>query len=129
MQPSGEPKRLSGAASAARPAARRRRARASRRRARGLPGRTQHTKHTGRATLTPVMTVFGLDIGTLLGGAIITETVFNIQGIGKLALNSLTNSDLPMIMATVLVAAIFIVVANIVVDVLYAVVDPRVRLA
>lgn len=97
-------------------------------RARGLPARTLHLKHTGRATITPVMTVFGLDLAGLLGGAIITETVFNIQGIGKLALTSLNNSDLPMIMATVLVAAIFIVFANLVVDIAYAVIDPRVRI-
>ena len=98
-------------------------------RARGLPARTLHVKHTGRATMTPVMTVFGLDIATLLGGAIITETVFNIQGIGKLALTSLDNKDLPMIMATVLVAAIFIVLCNLIVDIAYALVDPRVRIA
>jgi peptide/nickel transport system permease protein len=97
-------------------------------RARGLPARTLHLKHTGRATMTPVMTVFGLDVATLLGGAIITETVFNIQGIGKLALISLDNKDLPMIMATVLVAAIFIVVCNLLVDIAYALVDPRVRI-
>ncbi|HUR75736.1 MAG TPA: ABC transporter permease [Sporichthya sp.] len=97
-------------------------------RARGLPARTLHIKHTGRATVTPVMTVFGLDLAGLLGGAIITETVFNIQGIGKLALTSLNNSDLPMIMATVLIAAIFIVIANLVVDIAYALVDPRVRI-
>jgi peptide/nickel transport system permease protein len=96
-------------------------------RARGLPAHSLHLKHTGRATITPVMTVFGLDLASLLGGAIITETVFNIQGIGKLALTSLNNSDLPMIMATVLVAAIFIVLANLVVDIAYALVDPRVR--
>ena len=96
-------------------------------RARGLsPGRL-HLKHTGRATLTPVMTVFGLDLAGLLGGAIITETVFNIPGIGRLAITAIGNSDLPMIMATVLLGAIFIVVANLVVDIAYAVVDPRVR--
>lgn len=97
-------------------------------RARGLPPRTLHLKHTGRATVTPVLTVFGLELSTLLGGAIITETVFNIQGIGKLALTALNNSDLPMIMATVLIAAIFIVLGNLIVDILYAVIDPRVRI-
>ncbi len=97
-------------------------------RARGLPARTLHLKHTGRATITPVLTVFGLDIAGLLGGAVITETVFNIQGIGKLALTAVNNSDLPMIMATVLVGAVFIVVANLVVDIAYAVIDPRVRI-
>lgn len=97
-------------------------------RARGLPARTLHLKHTGRATVTPVLTVFGLDIATLLGGAIITETVFNIQGVGKLALTALTNSDLPMIMATVLLGAVFIVLANLIVDLAYALIDPRVRI-
>ncbi len=96
-------------------------------RARGLSPRRLHLKHTGRATLTPVMTVFGLDLAGLLGGAIITETVFNIPGIGRLAITAVNNDDLPLIMATVLVAAIFIVIANLVVDIAYAVVDPRVR--
>lgn len=97
-------------------------------RARGLrPGRL-HLKHTSRATLTPVLTVFGLDLAGLLGGAVITETVFNIPGIGRLAITAINNADLPMIMATVLVAAILLVVANLVVDIAYAVVDPRVRL-
>lgn len=97
-------------------------------RARGLPARALHLKHTGRATITPVLTVFGLDLASILGGAIITETVFNIQGVGKLAITALNNSDLPMIMATVLVGAFFIVVANLIVDIAYAVIDPRVRI-
>ena len=97
-------------------------------RARGLSPTRLHLKHTSRATLTPVMTVFSLDLAGLLGGAIITETVFNIPGIGRLAITAINNSDLPMIMATVLVAAIFIVIANLIVDIAYAVVDPRVRI-
>jgi peptide/nickel transport system permease protein len=97
-------------------------------RARGISTTRLHLKHTSRATLTPVMTVFSLDLAGLLGGAIITETVFNIPGIGRLAITAINNSDLPMIMATVLVAAIFIVVANLVVDIAYAIVDPRVRI-
>ena len=73
--------------------------------------------------------MFGLDLAGLLGGAIITETVFSIQGIGRLAINSVTNADLPMIMATVLLAAVAIVIANDIVDVAYAFIDPRVRIA
>ena len=97
-------------------------------RSRGLPAHVLHAKHTGRATITPVVTVFGLDLAGLLGGAIITETVFNIPGIGKLAITAVTNNDLPVIMATVLISAIFIVVANLIVDIAYAVIDPRVRI-
>jgi peptide/nickel transport system permease protein len=97
-------------------------------RGRGLKTSTLHLKHTGRATLSPVLTVFGLDLAGLLSGAVITETVFNIQGIGKLAVTSVFNDDLPMIMATVLIGAALVVIANVVVDIAYAVVDPRVRL-
>jgi peptide/nickel transport system permease protein len=75
-----------------------------------------------------VLTVFGLDLAGLLSGAVITETVFNIQGVGKLAVTSVFNDDLPMIMATVLIGAALVVIANVIVDVAYAVVDPRVRL-
>ncbi|MGQ0467454.1 MAG: ABC transporter permease [Sporichthyaceae bacterium] len=97
-------------------------------RSRGVSARTLHVKHTGRATLSPVITVFGLDLAGLMSGAIITETVFNIQGIGRLALTAVQNSDLPMIMATVLLGAVLIVVANLIVDVVYSIVDPRVRI-
>jgi len=71
--------------------------------------------------------VLGLDVGILLGGAILTESVFNIPGIGRLAYDSIIRSDLPMIQGTVLLGAFFIVVANLVVDVAYAFLDPRVR--
>jgi len=97
-------------------------------RGRGLSARVLHFKHTGRATLSPVLTVFGLDLAGLLSGAVITETVFNIQGIGRLAVTSVFNDDLPMIMATVLVGAALIVIANLIVDIAYSLVDPRVRL-
>jgi peptide/nickel transport system permease protein len=96
-------------------------------RSRGISARTLHLKHTGRATLSPVITVFGLDLAGLMSGAIITETVFNIQGIGRLALTAVQNSDLPMIMATVLLGAALIVIANLIVDIVYSVIDPRVR--
>lgn len=98
-------------------------------RARGLSPRALTFKHAGRATISPVVTVFGLDLAGLLGGAIITESVFSIQGVGRLAINSITNSDLPMIMATVLLAATAVVLANLIVDIAYAVIDPRVRIS
>ncbi len=98
-------------------------------RARGLSLRSIYAKHAGRAAVSPIVTIFGLDLAGLLGGAIITESVFNIQGVGRLAINSVVQSDLPMIMATVLLAAVAIVVANLVVDVAYAFIDPRVRIS
>ena len=73
------------------------------------------------------MTIFGLDLGILLGGAILTETVFNIPGIGRLSYSSIVRSDLPVIQGTVLLGAFFIVFANLFVDILYAFLDPRVR--
>jgi peptide/nickel transport system permease protein len=69
-----------------------------------------------------------MDVGLLLGGAILTETAFNFPGLGKLALDAINQKDLPVIMGVTILAAVFIVVANVVVDVLYATVDPRVRL-
>ncbi|HUQ00048.1 MAG TPA: ABC transporter permease [Aeromicrobium sp.] len=96
-------------------------------RAKGLPERTVIRRHGLRAALTPIVTIFGLDIGQLLGGAVLTEQVFSIQGLGKLALTSIFNVDLPVIVGVTVFAAFFVVTANLVVDVLYAVVDPRVR--
>jgi peptide/nickel transport system permease protein len=98
-------------------------------RAKGLPERTVVTKHGMRAALTPIVTIFGLDLGGLLGGAILTEYTFGLQGLGKQALDAINVSDYPLIVGTALFAAFFIIVANIVVDVLYAVIDPRVRLS
>ena len=98
-------------------------------RAKGLPRRTVLLKHGVRSALSPLVTQFGLDIGSLLGGAVITEFVFSLQGVGKLSLNALLQKDLPVVCGTVLLGAAFIVIANAVVDVLYAVLDPRVRLA
>lgn len=97
-------------------------------RAKGLNERTVVMKHTLRAALTPIVTVAGLDLGILLAGAAITETVFNFQGLGRAVVSSVQVFDLPLIVALVLVAAFFIVLANLVVDVLYGVIDPRVRL-
>ena len=96
-------------------------------RAKGLRERAVVWRHGVRSAITPIVTVLGLDIGILLGGAILTETVFNIRGIGRLAYTAIRNADLPIIQGTVLFGAIFIIVANLVVDVLYAFLDPRVR--
>jgi peptide/nickel transport system permease protein len=98
-------------------------------RAKGLDERTVVFKHGLRSALTPIVTIFGLDLGGLLGGAVITEQIFSITGLGKFAIDSVLSNDLPAIMGVVLFAAIFVVVANIIVDVLYAVIDPRVRLS
>jgi len=85
-------------------------------------------RHGVRAALTPVVTQLGIDVGTLLAGAFVTERVFGLTGLGQLALNAIENSDLPVVAAVVVLAASFIVVMNTVVDVVYAVLDPRVRL-
>jgi peptide/nickel transport system permease protein len=96
-------------------------------RAKGLRERRVILHHGVRSAITPVVTVLGLDIGILLGGAILTESVFNIPGIGRLAFDAIQRADLPVIQGTVLFAAFFIIVANIVVDIAYAFLDPRVR--
>jgi peptide/nickel transport system permease protein len=96
-------------------------------RAKGLPERSVVLRHGMRSALTPVMTVLGIDIAILLGGAVLTETVFDIPGIGRLNYDAITHSDFPIIQGTVLLAALFIVVANIIVDIGYAFLDPRVR--
>ncbi|MDI2128915.1 ABC transporter permease [Yinghuangia seranimata] len=96
--------------------------------AKGLNSRRIYFKHAFRAALSPIITVLGVDVGVLMGGAIITETTFTLHGIGMLAVTSVTDSDLPLMMGVVLVAATFTVMANLVVDLLYAFIDPRVRL-
>jgi peptide/nickel transport system permease protein len=98
-------------------------------RAKGLKERTVVVKHALRATLTPILTIFGLDLGLLLGGAVLTESTFSIQGIGKLVIDAIRGNDLPVVLGVTLFAAFFIVLANLIVDILYAVVDPRVRLS
>jgi len=97
-------------------------------RAKGMPERTVIFRHGLRSALTPIVTLFGLDLGALLGGTIVTEKIFGLPGLGALAVQSVFSQDLPVIMGTVLVAAFFVVVANIIVDIGYAVLDPRVRL-
>jgi peptide/nickel transport system permease protein len=96
-------------------------------RAKGLGERRVILRHGVRSAITPIVTVLGLDIGTLLGGAVLVETVFDIPGIGRLNYDAITHADFPIIQGTVLLAALFIVVANIVVDISYAFLDPRVR--
>jgi peptide/nickel transport system permease protein len=97
-------------------------------RAKGVTENRVVVKHGLRAALTPIVTIFGLDLGLLLGGAILTETVFSLQGVGKMAIDAISANDLPKIMGVTILATFFIVISNLVVDVLYAVVDPRVRL-
>lgn len=96
-------------------------------RAKGLPERKVIVKHGMRAALTPIVTIFGLDLGLLLGGAILTETTFSMPGLGQFTILAIQNQDLPEIQGVVMIAAFFIVIANMIVDILYAVVDPRVR--
>jgi peptide/nickel transport system permease protein len=97
-------------------------------RSKGLSERRVTYRHALRAALTPVVSQFGIDLGTLLGGAVLTETVFGMPGLGYTAVHAIEEQDLPVIIGIVIVAATAIVAANIVVDVLYAVLDPRVRL-
>jgi peptide/nickel transport system permease protein len=96
-------------------------------RAKGLPERTVVMKHGLRSAITPLVTVLGLDIAILLGGAVLTETVFDIPGIGRLNYDAITHGDFPIIQGTIVLAAVFVIVANIVVDIAYAYLDPRVR--
>ena len=98
-------------------------------RAKGLSEKRVVMRHGVRSAITPIVTAAGLDIGILLGGAILTESVFNIPGIGRLVYESIQHSDLPMIQGTVLFATFFIVIANLIVDILYAFLDPRVKYA
>lgn len=95
-------------------------------RAKGLPRRTVVIKHGLRAALTPIVTIFGLDIGQLIGNAVITESVFNLQGLGLISIRAINSQDLPVILGVTLVATFAVVLANIIVDIAYATVDPRV---
>jgi len=96
-------------------------------RAKGLSERRVVLRHGLRSAINPIVTVLGIDIAVLLGSAVLIETVFDIPGIGRLNYTAITHSDYPIIQGTVLLAALFIVVANIVVDIIYAFLDPRVR--
>jgi peptide/nickel transport system permease protein len=96
-------------------------------RAKGLRERNVVVKHGLRAALTPIVTIFGLDFALLIGGAVLTETVFGLPGLGALAIDGTKNNDLPQVLAVVLITAVFVAVCNLIVDLLYAVIDPRVR--
>ncbi|GHF67672.1 ABC transporter permease [Streptomyces mashuensis] len=96
-------------------------------RAKGLPRRTVVVKHGLRTGMTPVLTLFGMDLGGLLAGAVITESLFGLPGVGRLFYGALTTGDQPVVLGVTLLSAAFIVVANLAVDLLYAVADPRVR--
>jgi len=97
-------------------------------RSKGLSERRVTYRHALRSALTPVLSQFGIDIGTLMGGVIVTEVVFGLPGLGREAVQAITNQDLPIIMGITLLSALLVVAANLVVDLLQAVLDPRVRL-
>jgi peptide/nickel transport system permease protein len=96
-------------------------------RAKGLSERRVVIRHGVRSAINPIVTILGLDIGVLLGSSVLVETVFDIPGIGRLNFDAITHSDFPIVQGTVLVAALFVIVANILVDIAYAYLDPRVR--
>jgi len=99
-------------------------------RAKGLSERRILLRHALRCSLIPIVSLFGLDFGALVGGAaLLTEVVFGLPGVGRLTYTALQNLDLPVILGTVLYAAFFVVLANAVVDMVYATLDPRVRRA
>ncbi|MEV0173454.1 ABC transporter permease [Streptomyces sp. NPDC050803] len=98
-------------------------------RAKGLSQRTVFFRFAWRGAMGPIVTIFGIDLGVLLGGAMITEKTFSIQGLGLLAIKSVFTNDLPMLLGVMILTASFVVVANIVVDACYALIDPRIRLA
>src|SRR5262245_2108662 len=97
-------------------------------RSKGMRERRVIFRHILRASLTPVVTQFGLDVGVLIGGAVVTEQVFSLPGMGYTAVHAISSQDLPVIMGIVLVASAAVVIANLLVDIFYAVLDPRVRL-
>ena len=98
-------------------------------RAKGMPERAVLLRHCLRNVLTPLLTMLGMDLGYFLGGVVVIESVFGLPGIGKLTFDAIGTLDIPMITGAVLFAAIFIVVMNLIVDLAYAVIDPRVRLS
>jgi peptide/nickel transport system permease protein len=97
-------------------------------RAKGIGERRVMTRHVLRNSLIPIVTLFGLDVGVLLGGAILVEAIFDLNGVGRYAFESLQNLDLPPIMAVTLFGAFFVVLFNALADIAYAYLDPRVRL-
>ncbi|MER5301786.1 MULTISPECIES: ABC transporter permease [Streptomyces] len=98
-------------------------------RAKGLREHTVVGKHAMRSTMTPLLTMLGMDLGALIGGAILTESTFNLPGLGRAVLDATRNQDLPIVLGVTLITSLAVLLANLAVDVLYAVIDPRVRLA
>ncbi|OEU85480.1 ABC transporter permease [Streptomyces abyssalis] len=98
-------------------------------RAKGMSGKFVFFRYAWRGSLIPIVTIFGVDLGSLLGGAMITEWTFSLPGLGRLAVESVQNTDLPMVMGVMLFSATFIILLNVIVDAAYAFIDPRVRLA
>ncbi|MBK3573549.1 ABC transporter permease [Streptomyces sp. MBT65] len=98
-------------------------------RAKGLTEPVVIGKHAMRSTLTPILTMLGMDLGALIGGAILTESTFNLPGLGRAVLDAIKNQDLPIILGVTLITSLAVLLANLVVDILYAVIDPRVRLS
>ncbi len=97
--------------------------------AKGLPARTVVIRHALRSALVPVVTIFGIDFAFLLGGTVFTEKIFQLEGIGKWGVEATYIKDLPVVQATSLVLAFAVVIGNILVDIVYSVLDPRVRLS
>ena len=95
--------------------------------AKGLTRRIILRRYVMRQALVPIVTIAGLDFAGLLGGAIITESVFSLPGMGKMSIRAVVESDLPVLVGTTMVAAVFIVIANVLVDIAYGYLDPRVR--
>jgi peptide/nickel transport system permease protein len=98
-------------------------------RAKGAPEWLVMRSHILRNALLPIVTLLGLDIGLLLGGAIFTETVFGLPGLGRSAILALDGFDLPTVMGITVFATIAVIICNLIVDLLYAVIDPRIRLS
>ncbi|MGW0881187.1 ABC transporter permease [Streptomyces sp. NPDC002671] len=98
-------------------------------RAKGLSSRNVFFRFAWRGAMGPIVTIFGIDLGVLLGGAMITEKTFSLQGLGMLSVKSVLNNDLPMLLGVMIITAAFVVIANIIVDAVYALIDPRIRLA
>jgi ABC-type dipeptide/oligopeptide/nickel transport system permease component len=96
-------------------------------RAKGLSRTLVVWRHALRNALIPVITMLGLQLGALLGGAVVTETIFSRPGLGRLAVDAILNRDFPLVQGTVLVAAVVYVAVNLLVDIAYAAVDPRIR--
>jgi peptide/nickel transport system permease protein len=96
-------------------------------RAKGLSERRVIYRHALRGAVTPIVTMLGIDLATIMAGLVITENLFGLPGLGQLAVQSITTNDFPMVMGVTIVGSLFILIANIVVDVAYAFLDPRVR--